>query len=102
MKMKMRFKKILSHAGCDSYLIFFKVQWFGDSIPNEFRGTFLQRESKHTETLIGRHPIGHLRTHMHVILELPVPKEVSLTWDLINLSASSSSQDFSEREREKI
>ncbi len=31
-----------------------------DSIPNEFRGTFLQRESKHTEALIGRHPIDHL------------------------------------------
>ena len=42
-----------------------KFQWFGDSIPNEFRGMFLQRESKHTEALIGRHPIGHLRTHMH-------------------------------------
>ena len=38
----------------------FKFQWFGDSIPNEFRGTFVQRESKHTEALIGRHPIGHL------------------------------------------
>jgi hypothetical protein len=28
-----------------------------------------------------------------MILELPAPKEVSLIWDL-NLSASSSSQDF--------
>ncbi len=52
--------KILCHAGYESSLIFFTFQWFGDSIPNEFRGTFLQRESKHTEALIGRHPIGHL------------------------------------------
>ncbi len=53
-----RFK--YSHAGYESSLIFFKFQWFGDSIPNEFRGPFLQRESKRTEALIGRHPIGHL------------------------------------------
>ena len=39
--------EILFHAGYESSLIFFKFQWFGDSIPNEFRGTFLQRESKH-------------------------------------------------------
>ena len=52
--------QILSHAGYESSLIFNKFQWFGGSIPNEFRGTFLQRESKHTEALIGRHPIGHL------------------------------------------
>ena len=38
----------------------FLFQWFRGSIPNEFRGTFLQRESKHTEALIGCHPIGHL------------------------------------------
>ena len=35
-----------------------------------------------------------MNSHAHVILELPAPKEVSLIWD-INLSASSSSQDFS-------
>ena len=46
--------------GYESSLIFNKFQLFGDSIPNEFRDTFLQRESKHTEALIGRHPIGHL------------------------------------------
>ena len=51
---------ILSHAGYESSVIFCKFQSFGDSIANEFRGTFLHRESKHTETLIGRHPIGHL------------------------------------------
>ncbi len=33
---------------------FFTFQWFRDSIPNEFRGTFLQRESKHTEALLDR------------------------------------------------
>ena len=33
--------KILSHAGYGSSEIFNKFQWFGDSIPNEFRGTFL-------------------------------------------------------------
>ena len=32
MKMKIY---ILSHAGYESSLIFFKFQWFGDSIPNE-------------------------------------------------------------------
>ena len=52
--------EILSHAGYESSLIFNKFQWFGDSMPNEFRGTFVQRESKHTEAWIGRHPIGHL------------------------------------------
>ena len=40
--------------------VVFSLQWVGGSIPNEFRGTFLQRERKHTEALIGRHPIGHL------------------------------------------
>ena len=84
---------ILSHAGYESSLSFNKFQWFGDSIPNEFRGTFLKRESKHTEALIGHHPIDHL-SHAHVILELPAPKEVSNFWDL-NLSASFSSQGFS-------
>ena len=52
--------EILSHAGYESSLIFNRFQWFGDSIPNKIRGPFLQRESKHTETLIGRHPIGNL------------------------------------------
>jgi hypothetical protein len=47
---------ILSHAGYESSLLFFKFQSIGDSIPNEFRGTFRQRESKHTEALIGRTP----------------------------------------------
>ena len=38
-------------------------------------------------------------SHAHVILELPVPKEVRFIWDL-NLSGSSSSQDFSPRSRD--
>ncbi len=52
--------EILSHAGYESSVISFKFQWLGDLIPNGFRGTFLQLESKQTETLIGRYPIGHL------------------------------------------
>ena len=36
--------EILSHAGYESCLIFNKFQWFEDSIPNDFRGTFLPRE----------------------------------------------------------
>ena len=38
----------------------YEFQWFGDSISNECRCAFLQRESKRTEALIGRHPIGNL------------------------------------------
>ena len=52
--------KIRYHALYESYLIYNKFQWFVGSIPNAFRRTFRQRESEHTETLIGRHPIGHL------------------------------------------
>ena len=51
---------ILSHAGYESSFILFKFQWFGDSIQNEFRGPFLQRQSKLTEALNGRHPIDNL------------------------------------------
>ena len=39
----------LSHAGYESSLIFCKLQWFGDSIPNEFRGTFLQERERESE-----------------------------------------------------
>ena len=39
-----------------------------------------------------------MNSHAHAILELPVPKEVSMIWDL-NLSASFSSQE-GERERD--
>ena len=43
-----------------------------------------------------------MNSHAHVILELPAPKEASFIWDL-NLSAYSSSQDFSRftRSRER-
>jgi hypothetical protein len=42
------FPDIISHARYESSSIFFliKFQWFGDAIPNEFRGMFPQRESK--------------------------------------------------------
>ncbi len=55
-------EKVLSraYARYGSPLIFFKFPWFGDSILNKFRSAFLQRESKHTEGLIGRHHIGNL------------------------------------------
>ena len=39
-----------------------------------------------------------MSSHAHVRLELPAPKEVSMLWDL-NMSASSSSQDFSRSTR---
>jgi hypothetical protein len=91
-----RFEDVIhSHAGYESSLIFNKFQWFGGSIPNEFRGTFLQRESKQHRSL-DRAPHHRPLMHSlaHVILELPAPKEVSMIWDL-NLCASFSSQDVS-------
>ena len=68
--------KILSHAGYESSLIFNKFQSFEDSIPNEFRGPFLQRESKHmaSSTRAGG-PVGNSEdSQTHAIEELPALK----------------------------
>ena len=67
---------IRSHAGYESSLIFYKFQWFGDSIPVGFRGPFLQRESKHmaSSTRAGGHVGNSEDSQTHAIEELPALK----------------------------
>ena len=50
---------ILSHLGYEVSLSFLKFKWFGIICECVFRGTTLKRESKNTETLMGRCPICH-------------------------------------------
>jgi hypothetical protein len=60
--------------------IFYKFKSFLDSFPNAFRGSTLQRESKHIAslTMTGR-PVGSIvYSQTHANLERPAPKEVSI------------------------